>query len=149
MRAIRRFLYAALAAGALAGCVTNPSQSAALSIQDKIIAKEREGLDALKTGDQTVFADLTSDRAVFVDAHGPASKAEVLKNTAEFKLLTYQMEDVRFVAISEHSGLIAYKMTESGVSHGHEFTARVYVASIWAEEDGKWMCLFSQETAAK
>jgi hypothetical protein len=56
---------------------------------------------------------------------------------------------VRFVPLSPESGLIAYKIHEKGVSHGHEFAAQAYISSIWAERAGKWVCLFSQETAAR
>jgi hypothetical protein len=86
---------------------------------------------------------------VFVDAQGQASKAQVLKNVVGFRITDYAMEDVRFVSISENSGLISYKITEKGVSHGKEFAAQVYVSSIWAKRGSQWVCLFSQETAAK
>ena len=36
--------------------------------------------EALKTGNLDAFADLTGQDAVFVDAHGSATKAEVMKN---------------------------------------------------------------------
>jgi hypothetical protein len=119
------------------------------TLQSKILAKERQGLDCLKTGNLAEFAALTADDAVFVDAHGPASKAEVVKNTSEFRLDDYTIEDVKFVPLSSKSGLITYKLTESGTSHGKQFKAKVYVSSIWAERKGKWLCLFSQETAAR
>jgi hypothetical protein len=59
------------------------------------------------------------------------------------------MTDVRFVALSADSGLIVYRIAETGTSHGREFAARVLVSSLWAKRGGKWMCVFSQETAAK
>ncbi|HXM41999.1 MAG TPA: nuclear transport factor 2 family protein [Bryobacteraceae bacterium] len=118
-------------------------------LQEKILAKERQGLDFLKTGDLAGFAALTAEDAVFVDTHGPATKAVVVKNTSEFRLDDYSIEDVKFVPLSSKSGLIAYKITESGTSHGKQFKAKVYVSSIWAERKGKWLCLFSQETGAR
>jgi len=39
----------------------------------------------------------TADDAVFVDAHGPASKAEVVKHTSEFRLDDYTIDDVKFL----------------------------------------------------
>lgn len=119
------------------------------NLQTKILAKERQGLDCLKTGNLAEFAALTADDAVFVDAHGPADKAQVLKNTSEFRLDDYTIEDVRFAPLSSKSGLIAYKLTEAGTSHGKQFKAKVYVSSIWAERKRKWLCVFSQETAAR
>jgi hypothetical protein len=118
-------------------------------MQQRIVAKESEELDALKNGDLNAFASLLADEAVFLNARGPSTKADVIKHIAEFKLLEYSMQDVKFVPVSRNSGLIAYKLTEKGVSHGKEFTDQVYVSALWTEREGKWVCLFSQETEAK
>jgi len=119
------------------------------SLEQQIVAKEREGLDALKAGDLTLFGNLTADDAVFVDSRGPAGKAQVMSNVAGFRITEYTMADVKYLRISRDSGLISYKITEKGVSHGKEFAAQVYVSSIWAKRGGKWACLFSQETEAR
>jgi hypothetical protein len=63
--------------------------------------------------------------------------------------MEYSMEDVRFVSLSSDSGLIGYKLSEKGASHGREFAAQVYVSAVWTKRDGKWISLFSQETPAK
>jgi hypothetical protein len=47
-----------------------------------------------------LLGNLLADDVVFVDAQGPASKAEVLKNAVEFRLLECSTEDVRFRAVS-------------------------------------------------
>jgi hypothetical protein len=125
------------------------SKASEESLKQQIVAKEREGLDALKIGNVEAFANLTAEEAVFVDAAGLATKSEVVKNVVGFTLTDYSMEDVRFVPLSAESGLISYKIHEKGASHGHEFAAQAYISSIWAERAGKWVCLFSQETAAR
>jgi hypothetical protein len=104
---------------------------------------------ALKTGDIAHFGELTEEDAVFVDPHGIASKAEVMRNVAGFRLTDFTIEDLKFLQLSDKAGLISYKLTEKGVTHGKEFTAIVFVSSIWAERGGKWLCEFSQETAAR
>lgn len=119
------------------------------SLERQIVAKEREELDALKSGDVNRFADLTADDAVFVDAMGPASKAQVVKNVEGFTLSDYSMDDVRYVPLSSNSGLITYRIHEKGVSHGRPFEAQPYISSIWMKRKGKWVCLFSQETSAR
>ncbi len=123
-----------------------PSSS---SLQQQVVAKEREELDCLKTGDMKKFASLIADDAVFLDPHGPGAKAEVVENSAQFKIIEYSMEDIHFVPLSAKSGLIAYKLTQKASSHGHDFTNKVFASAIWAERDGKWVTLFSQETPAK
>jgi len=153
----RLSLIATLAAGVfLSSAIPTrvEAQSSQLKTQDaeqaplerQILAKEREGLDALKTGNLETFANLTADDAVFVDAHGSATKSQVMQNVAGFRLTEFSMENIRFVSLSSKSGLISYKISEKGVSHGKEFTAQAYVSSIWAKRGGHWLCLFSQET---
>jgi ketosteroid isomerase-like protein len=119
------------------------------ALRDQIVAQERAGLEALKTGDLTTFGASTAEDAIFVDAHGPATKAEVMEHTAAFRLTDYTMADVKFRPLSAESGLIVYMLTESGTSHGKDFSARVYVSSLWRKRGGKWLCEFSQETGAK
>ena len=120
-----------------------------ISLEQQLVAKEREGLDALKSGNVELFGNLTADDAVLVDAHGPATKAQVLKNVAEFTLSDYSMDNLQFVPLSPNSGLITYKISEKGVSHGKEFAAQAWVSSIWTHRGDKWLCVFSQETGAR
>jgi Domain of unknown function (DUF4440) len=119
------------------------------SLQTQIVAREREELDSLKTGDAQTFAGLLADEAVFVDSRGTAGKAEVVSHVTDFRLLEYSLEEVRFVPLSEKSGIIAYKLIQKGSSHGHEFTATAYASAVWVKREGKWVCVFSQETAAR
>jgi hypothetical protein len=124
-------------------------ESGAGTMEQQVVAKEREGLEALKTGKLQTFGNLTAEGAVFVDAAGPASKAQAMNNVAGFQLTEYAMDDIKFVAISEKAGLISYTITEKGVSHGHESAARAYISSVCAERGGKRVCLFSQEIAPR
>jgi hypothetical protein len=119
------------------------------ALRDQIVAQERAGLDALKSGDIPAFAASTAEEAIFADASGAATKAEVVKNVANMRLTDFAMTDIRFLALSPDSGLIVYRLAESGSSHGKDFTAKVMVSALWARRAGKWVCLFSQETPMK
>jgi hypothetical protein len=119
------------------------------SLQQQIVQKEREELEALKNGDTQAFAALLADEAVFLNARGASTKSEVVKHIADFKLLDFSIEDVRFVPVSSNTGLIIYKLTEKIASQGREFTFPVRVSALWTNRDGRWVCLFSQETPAR
>ena len=123
-----------------------PADSA---FEKEVTAAERAGLEALKIGDVAKFGDLTADEAIFVDAHGQANKIQVMKNVAAFQLKEYTMDNVQVLQLSPNTGFITYKLGETGVSMGKEFEGQVYVSSIWTKRDGKWLCLFSQETEAR
>jgi ketosteroid isomerase-like protein len=131
------------------GCAQQSPKPGTNALQEQIVAQERAGLDALKTGDLEAFGNATSEDAIFVDAQGIATKAEVMQHVTAFRLRDYTITGVRFLPLSPDSGLIAYDIVESGTSHGRDFTARVHISSLWRKRDGKWMCAFSQETAAR
>jgi len=119
------------------------------SLQQQIVGKEREELEALKAGDHKAFANLLADEAIFLDPRGHGTKAEVVEHTADFRLLDFTMENVKFVPVGANSGIIAYKLTQKGNAPGHEFTSVAYASALWTKRDGKWVCLFSQETPAR
>jgi len=102
-------------------------------LQATNLAKERQELDCLHTGNLAEFASLLAEDAVFVDSQGAAGKAEVVKNAADFRLQAYTIEDVRFVPLSSKSGLLIYKVSETGASHGKPFSAKVYVHRLIRE----------------
>ena len=119
------------------------------SLQERIVLKERQELDMLKSGNTQEFASLIADEAVFVDPRGTASKAEVVAHVTDFKLLEYTMEEIQFVPLSARSGVIAYKLVEKASAHGREFAVTAYASAVWTERNGKLVCVFSQETPAK
>jgi hypothetical protein len=148
----------ALCGFALAGRFARSAEAARSGLQtaagadamrDAMVAQERAGMDALKSGDVAGFGSSVGEEAVFVDDHGPATKAEVMRNVGGFRLIDYSMEDVRLVRVSDTAGMIVYKLTEHGTSHGHEFSATVYISTLYVERGGKWVSLFSQETGAR
>lgn len=135
-----------LAAVAVAGARRQGFEN---TLEKQVVAKEREGLDALKGGDIDHFGRLIAHDAVFIDGHGPASRADVLQHLGGFRLHSYSMADIRFVPINIRAALIAYTLTESGTARGHGFSAKAYVSSVWEQRGNDWLCLFSQETTAK
>jgi hypothetical protein len=119
------------------------------TLAPQIVAKEHEMTEALKADNLEVLGKLIAEEAMFVDARGPASKTQVLDNLSGFTLSEYTVENAAFLPLTSKSGLITYKMYEKGNSHGKEFDTQVYVSSIWEKRGKDWVCLFSQETAAK
>jgi len=119
------------------------------ALQREIVAKERQELDDLKSGNYDDFASLVADDAIFMDSSGSATKAEVMTHTREFRLTDYTMSDIKFVRISSSAGIVIYTIDETGTSHGHSFTEKVYVAATWVKRGSKWLSLFSQETAVR
>jgi hypothetical protein len=149
MHRIQYIVLPFIAVIAFSGCASASTRNPPASLIDDIVAKEREGLDALKVGNLAGFSNLTADDAVFVDPHGVASKADVMRNVAGFRLEEYSIEHVKLVPLSDAFGLIAYDLAEKGNSHGREFSAKACISALWVKRNGEWVCVFSQETPRK
>jgi hypothetical protein len=119
------------------------------SLQHVIVSKERDELNCLKQTDVQCFSDLIAENALFVDAHGVANKQQVIAQVSGLKLTDFTISDVHYIPLADRSGLIAYTLTEKGSANSKDFSAKVFVSAIWTERDGKWQCVFSQETPSR
>ncbi|HKR84246.1 MAG TPA: nuclear transport factor 2 family protein [Terriglobales bacterium] len=101
------------------------------SLQQTIVAKEREELEAIKAGDRRIFAELLADDAVFLNPRGHGDKPLVVKKTSMIRLLDFSMDDIHFVPISQSSGLVAYRLTETMAREDKQFKVEVYASAVW------------------
>ena len=121
--------------------------SAQADLLEQITAQERKRLDARKAGSTAAFADMIAEDAVFVDSRGPEGKAAVLEHTSNSRLRDYFMDNVKLVYNTATSGLITYKRTEKTIAgKNKEVASDFFVSVFWVQRDGKWLCVFSQES---
>jgi uncharacterized protein YndB with AHSA1/START domain len=121
--------------------------SAQADLLEQITAQERKRWDARKAGSTAAFADLIAEDAVFLDSRGPEGKAAVVEHASNSKLKDYFMDNVKLVSYTATSGLITYKMTEKTIAaKNKEVASDFLVSAFWVQRDGKWLCVFSQES---
>ena len=121
--------------------------SAQADLLEQITAQERKRWDARKAGSTAAFADLIAEDAVFVDSRCPEGKAAVVEHASNSKLKDYFMDNVKLVSYTATSGLITYKMTEKTIAaKNKEVASDFLVSAFWVQRDGKWLCVFSQES---
>jgi len=121
--------------------------SAQSELLEQLTAQERKRWDARKAGSTAAFADLIAEDAVFVDSRGPEGKAAVVQHASDSKLKDYFMDNVKLVTFTATSGLITYKMTEKTIAGKNKESASDFFISVfWVQRDGKWLCVFSQES---
>ena len=56
----------------------------------------------------------------------------------------YRIEDARLLPLGAGRALLAYRAVYT--RPGHSGSEAMYVSSIWAEEDGRWLNIFSQDS---
>ncbi len=129
--------------------ITALTTASAADLKDQIVAKEREELEALKSADYKKFADLIADDAIFLNPGGPGTKMQVVEQSSHFKLLDFSMDDIKFLPLTDNSGIVIYKLTQKASAGGREFTSVVHASATWVQRNGRWFSIFSQETPAR
>jgi hypothetical protein len=106
--------------------------------------------DALVRGDVAADRALLAADFVGVYATGFADRNDhVGQLAAGPTVASYAIDEARLLRISDTSVMLTYRADfrrlRSGVPGE---TEAMYVSSLWSEQDGQWLNVFSQDTAA-
>lgn len=83
--------------------------------------------------------------ALLVLCHTPlAAPAQAQQDELQRRVVAKERQELGCLKSGDYD-----KLTETGTSHGRPFTAKVHVSALWGMRDGKWICLYSQETPAR
>lgn len=109
------------------------------------VAREREVWDALVRGDAVADRALLAEEFVglypdgFGDAHAHAAQLADGPTVA-----TYRIADERLVPLGPDHVVLCYLATYR--RPGNDQGEQMYVSSIWARRDDRWLNVFSQDT---
>ena len=113
-----------------------------MTISFRVIARRpRDGRkeDSSYFGEQLTIGRLSPSRG-----HGGARRAKSDHNAA------MQRAAMRRLALdSRRPRMRALQVFALAASLGETFSDKVHVSAIWAERDGKWLYVFSQESSAR
>lgn len=121
------------------------------SLEETLLSQERKIIEAIQQKDTKTLEAMLADEAFAVTpGGGRQSGAQMLESLDEVTLAEYRISEVKSVQVSKDVGILTYKFTWSGSRGGenvHETT--VFATSTWARRDGRWTCVFYQETPVK
>ncbi len=124
----------------------------AKGVNERIVALEKEGWEAIKKKDWNALGALMTENFVMVDEDGIVSgKSEVLKALADLNITDYAMEDTKVVTLDKDAALLTYKVTQRGTYKGQDLPSKPYYASsVYVKRGGKWLnALYQQSLSSK
>lgn len=125
------------------------SKLAEPSLEQTIIAREREVWQALQDGDGAADARLLADDFIGLYETGFATKAEHVKWVGEGRVASYTMEEIRLVRLHSEAVLLLYKADFEGCQKGEDYRKTQYISSLWVWRANQWLNVFSQDTNAQ
>jgi hypothetical protein len=116
-------------------------------LQDRLLALERQILEAQKHCDYEVIAALLAADFREVGSSGRIyTKTEILEAIREVEVLDYSLEQPRATSLGQNCVLLTYVATLRRCRGACESLQRSHRSSIWIERDGKWQVLYHQGT---
>ena len=131
-------------------CVPHMAAASNKAVEERIVALEKQGWEAIKKKDWNALGSLMTDDFVEVTEMGIRGKSETLEDLkANFILTEYAMEQVKVLELSKDAVLLAYQLSQKGSYKGQGLPAKMNCSATYVRRGGKWLNASFQETMAK
>jgi hypothetical protein len=120
----------------------------AATVEETIIAQEKQIIEAINKKDQAAFKNLVSQDAMVVGMHGPIKAAEALPILfgPDYKSEGGAIESPQVKMMDKDAYMITYKATGTESYKGESMTNSVYASTLWVKQGDKWVAMFHQVT---
>jgi ketosteroid isomerase-like protein len=121
-------------------------------ISQELMTMEKKYWNAIRDKDSKAAAALSMDPCVVVGAQGIAefdSKSlRRMLQSATYDLKEFALEDVHVRKVSDDVVCVVYKVKETVTLDGKDLQIEAYDSSVWAWQNGKWVCAVHTESIA-
>lgn len=120
------------------------------SLEQTLIALERQSWTAWKAQDASFFDGFLSDDHVELWPVGPAGKEAVVSGVRSggCRVESYAVSAFRFTRLSSDSAVLVYRAEQKTTCGGHPVPSPVWATSIYARRDGQWMNILYEQLPA-
>jgi len=131
-------------------CVTGAGTAVNKALEEKIVALEKQGWEAIKKKDWTALGSLMTEDFVEVGEMGIRGKLEAIQDLkANLTLTEYAMEQVKVLELSKDAALVTYRLVQKGSYKGQDLPSKASCSAAYVRRGGKWLNISFQQTAAK
>jgi hypothetical protein len=111
-------------------------------------AMEKKMLDAINRGDKATSAALMSEDFVMLDYEGRKDKTETLRQLSSTPIeMAAKVHDMQAQVLSPDTMLVTYGLVNQESGGEENQSGVMWISSIWARRNGKWLNVFSQWSA--
>ena len=127
-----------------------PASAPPATLEDQLIAREKEVWDAIKKKDWERFASYLAEDQLYVSDDGVRTKAESVKQLGEATALPeMRLDDWKVLMIDKDAAIVTYRATAVPPACGPAMAAPFQRnTTVWAKRGGKWLAIFHQDTTA-
>ncbi len=120
----------------------------AATIEETIIAQEKQVGEALMKHDQAAFKNLVSADAIAVGPRGAVKVSDIMGElfSPDYKSEGFAMEATQVKMMDKDAYVITYKGTGTESYKGESHNVTAYESTLWVKQGNKWMATFHQTT---
>lgn len=125
------------------------SSAAANSLEDMLIAREKEVWELIKKKNAQGFAAYLTEDMIYVTNDGVHTKAETVKGIAEAGPSEAMLSDWKVMMIDKDAAIVTYTIKSGPVVACGPEPVTQRGSTVWVKRGGKWLAVFHQDTPAK
>jgi hypothetical protein len=131
-------------------CFTGTGAAADKALEEKIVALEKQGWEAIKKKDWNTLSSLMTEDFVEVGDMGIRGKSEAIQDLKSNLILTdYTMEEAKVLELSKDAALVTYRLSQKGSYQGQNLPPKTNCSATYARRGGKWLNTSFQQTVAR
>jgi hypothetical protein len=147
MTILATLTFASIAA-AQCGPAKPKAAAGAGSLEEMIIAQEKQVIAAIKNNDMEAFKNLVDVNGMVVNSQGIMKIGDVVSMLFGPKVKTteYTMDDPQVRSVDKNTAIISYKSSSSGTYDGAATSSTSYDSTVFVRKGSKWMAVFHQSS---
>ncbi len=158
MRLILRFVVIVMAlipsVGVAQGSVVNaaiPSLKSMTTLEDSLVAMERQSWVAWKNQDAAYFRDFLSEDHVDMGPNGPVPKALIVAflEKAGCKVESFAVDSFKFARLSDDAAMLTYRSAQNTMCGTAKVPSPTWSSAVFVRRDGRWVQALLQQTSAR
>jgi hypothetical protein len=131
-------------------CVTSTGAAGSNALEEKIVALEKQGWEAIKNKDWNGLSSLLTEDFVEVGEMGIRGKSAAIEDLkANLTVTEYSMEDAKVLELGKDGGLLTYQLVQKGSYKGQDLPSKANCSAAYIRRGGKWLNISFHQTAAK
>lgn len=118
------------------------------SLEDALVAQEKQIIESLKKRDSASFKNLVATDALLVGSQGTieASEATSQMFSPDYALVSATIEEPQAKMIDKDAAMLIYKTTGTESYKGKSHTETAYASTLYVKRGDKWVAMFHQES---
>lgn len=128
-----------------------PSLKTAATLEDSLIAMERQSWVAWKNQDAVYFRDFLSDDHLDMGPNGPITKGLVIGflEKAGCKVESFAVDSFKFQRLSDDAAMLTYRATQNTMCGAAKVPSPTWSSAIFVKREGRWVQALFQQTTAR